>query len=146
MSARLDVLAAVKALIAAACPQATVRGLDADAAKPERIPAGGMVVVREGDPGPATLDLSPLTYNYDHAIPLELSASGDATHSPPQAIDAMLVAIGTALAADRTLGGLVFWLDADAPQVSDITADGAPVAAGADLVLTASYATSNPLT
>ena len=145
MSRRLDVLQALKVLVQAALPGATVKGLDADAAKPERIPPGGMVIVRSGDPGPAAVDLSPLAYNYDHAIPVEVSAYQSSARTTNEVIDDMLTQIGAAIAADRTLGGLCNWLDADAPVIDDVTADGSPAGAGADLVVTASYVTSNPL-
>lgn len=145
MSRALDVRTAIKALIAAALPGASVRGLDADAAKPDRIPPGGLVVVRPGDPGPATIDLSPLTYNYDHAIPVEISGYASVARTPLEVIDDMLVAIGIAIAANRTLGGLCLWLDAEAPAIDDITAEGAPAGAGADLIIIASYVTTNPL-
>ncbi|MGI4880457.1 MAG: hypothetical protein ACRYG4_23570 [Janthinobacterium lividum] len=146
MSRRLDVLKALKAMVQTALPGATVKGLDADAAKPDRIPAaGGLVIIRSGDPGPATSDLSPRAYNYEHAIPLEISAYQSSSRTTSEVVDDMLTQIGAAIAADRTLGGLCFWLDAEAPAIDDVTADGAPAGAGADLVITATYVTSNPL-
>lgn len=146
MSKRLDVLAAVKVLIATALPNATVQGLTADDAKPSRISVGGYVGIGQGDPGPAEIDLSPLTYNFDHAIPVMVLGYETATRSMAEAVDDMLVAIGNAIAADRTLGGLCVWIDAEAPGVADVTTDGTPVAAGADLTIIATYATANPLT
>lgn len=59
MSKRESVLAAVKSLIASVLPAAEVkRNQD----KPERIPAGGIVIVRDGDPGNPEYTLSPLAY------------------------------------------------------------------------------------
>jgi hypothetical protein len=145
VSKRLDVLKAVKALAAAALPGATVLGLDNKAGKPQRVPANGLVVVREGSPGQPAIDLSPLTYNYDHSIPLEVAAYESSSRTPSEALDDMLVAIGAAIAADRTLGGLCDWLDAEAPNVEEFTGEGTAMGAEASLIITAAYNTPNPL-
>ncbi|WP_380787236.1 hypothetical protein [Sphingomonas sp. R86521] len=146
MSKRLAVLIAVKQLIEIALPGAKVLGLDGKEAPPATVPATGMVVVRTGDPGDAEVDLSPLSYNYEHRIPLEVSAIAGRGLSSEEALDAMLVAIGVAVAADRHLGGLCQWLDITSAGTEDIYADGggAPPR-GADIMIIASYSTPNPL-
>jgi hypothetical protein len=102
-SKREQVIDAVKALVASALPNADVkRNLD----KPERIPPGGLVIVRDGDPGEPDVLLSPLTYVYEHRIPLEVAAFPSSTLSREEALDQMLSDIGAAVAADRTRGGL----------------------------------------
>lgn len=146
MSHRLDVLTAVKVLIQTALPGADVKGLDGSAARPTRIPPNGLVIVRSGDPGEAEVDLSPLVYNYEHAIPVEISGYQSSSRTNDQVIDDMMTAIGAAVAADRSLGGLCTWLDAEAPAIDDIATEGATVAAGTTLTLVASYSTPNPLT
>ena len=77
-SKRETVLAAVKALVAAALPGAEVKR---NLAKAERIPPGGLVVIRDGDPGEPEVCLSPLTYLYSHRVPLEIAAYESATLS-----------------------------------------------------------------
>ena len=57
-SKRETVLAAAKTLVAAALPGVEVRR---NLAKTERIPPGGLVVIRDGDPGEPEVSLSPLT-------------------------------------------------------------------------------------
>jgi hypothetical protein len=145
MSKRLRVLLALKSLVAAALPGADVRGLDNGAAKPDRIAPGGRVVVRAGDPGQPEVDLSPPTYHFAHRIPLELAGYPSATQTADAVVDTMLGRIGVAIAADRTLGGLCDHLEALAPGTDDIGADGTAVAGGADLVIVAHYATTDPL-
>jgi hypothetical protein len=135
----------VLALVAAALPGVEVLGLTAEAAKPSRIPAGGRAVLREGDPGDPEVDLSPLTYNYTHAIPIELDANKTAAKEAPEIIDDMLVAIGTAVAANRTLGGLCHFIDAGLPSVDDANAEGARSGSATTLIITAHYTTTNPL-
>lgn len=107
-SKRETVLAAVKALVAAALPGADVKR---NLAKAERIPPGGLVVIRDGDPGEPEVSLSPLTYLYSHRIPLEIAAYESPTLAREQVLDAMTGAIGAAVREDRTLGGLCDFVD-----------------------------------
>lgn len=141
-SKRETVLAAVKALVAAALPGAEVKR---NLAKAERIPPGGLVVIRDGDPGEPEVSLSPLTYLYSHRIPLEIAAYESATLTREQVLDAMTGAIGTAVLANRTLGGLCDWIEAEAPVTDDIEALGALPGRFADLAILAVYATTDPL-
>lgn len=143
MSTRFDVLQAVKALMAKACPRAEVLGIDGSGAAPSRVPPDGLIVVRAGDPGPPVeVTMSPLTYWWDHAIPAEIIAGqpGEA------ALDAMLVAIGDAIVDDRTLGGRCTWLEASSAGTEDVDADGAGSSPrGTAITITASYSTPSPL-
>jgi hypothetical protein len=137
------VIDAVKALVASALPNADVkRNLD----KPERIPPGGLVIVRDGDPGEPDVLLSPLTYVYEHRIPLEVAAFPSSTLSREEALDQMLSDIGAAVAADRTLGGLCEFLETEAPVTDDLETAGAASGRWADAAIIASYSTTNPLT
>ena len=145
MSKRLDVLLALKALVIAALPGVDVKGLDQSAALPANIPANGLVIVRSGDPGEPDIDLSPPAYNFSHRIPLEMAAYQSGAATSEQALDAMMAAIGAAIAADRTLGGRCHWLDAMAPGTDAIVATGARSPLGADLMLVADYTSDSPL-
>ncbi|KQN33617.1 hypothetical protein [Sphingomonas sp. Leaf38] len=146
MSKRLDVLIAVKDLIELALPGAKVLGLDGKESPPATIPAAGMVIVRTGDPGEPEYTFSPLTYFYDHRIPIEVSTTGSPGISSEQALDEMLVAIGEGIALDRTLGGLCDWLDTSSAGTEDIyTEGGGQPPRGAELMIIASYSTTNPL-
>ena len=53
--------------------------------------------------------------------------------------------VGSALSADRTLGGAVDWLEWSAPQTSDLAIDGAGAIAGAVVTVTLFYVTPDPL-
>ncbi len=146
MSKRLDVLMAVKRLIEDALPGARVLGLDGAEAPPAIIPPAGMVVVRTGDPGEPEYTFSPLTYFYDHRIPIEVSALKSSDLTSEQALDVMLIAIGQAVAEDRSLGGLCDWLETTSAATEDIYPDGGgQPPRGADLMIIASYSTPNPL-
>lgn len=146
MSRRLDVLKAIKDMIAEALPNADVIGLDNDDAIPTRPTPGGRVIVRSGDPGEPEIDLCPLTYNFEHEIPLELTGWRDGGKTSEVVLDVMMMAIGEAIEEDRTLGGLCTWMEARSPLTDDVFLEGAAPEDRADLVIVATYATTNPLT
>jgi hypothetical protein len=43
---------------------------------PERVPAAGLIILRDGDPGDPAVTLSPLLYHYDHRAELEVIVQG----------------------------------------------------------------------
>ena len=138
-----QVIAAVVALATAAWPDAKVsRNQDS----PDDIPSGGLAVVRDGTPGDPEFTLSPLTYTYAHAVRIELAVTGATPAERRAKLDAMLVALGEAVEADRTLGGLCEWLEPVAPERGDMRTEGAATASIADLDVIATYSTPNPLT
>lgn len=141
-SKREQVLDAIKALLSSALPNADVRR---NLAKPERIPPGGLVVVRDGDPGEPEVMLSPLVYVYSHRIPIELAAYETSSQSPEQVLDEMLGSIGVAVSGDRTLGGLCDFIEAQAPATDDVETAGARAGRWADAAIVAVYGTSDPL-
>lgn len=144
MSTRRDVTLAVKALVVAALPAARVTGFDTEAVRPQRQAPGGDVMGFPGDPEETGVDLSPLTYFYDHRFPIELAPpAGNA--DPDAAIDEMLVAIGVAVQADRTLGGLCEFLEVSSAEIHDRAAEGAEAIRWAEVGIIASYSTTNPL-
>jgi len=146
MSKRLDVLAAVRAMVESALPGAEFFGPTDDVPDASRIAAGGRVAIGSGDPGDPEVTLGVLTYSWSHRIPIELSALPDGDTSAEAVLDAMATAIGTAIEADRTLGGLVEWLDAEPLTTDQIGLDaGGETARAGDLAVIADYSTSGPL-
>lgn len=141
-SKREQVLDAIKALLTSALPNADVRR---NLAKPERIPPGGLVVIRDGDPGEPEVMLSPLLYVYAHRIPIELAAYETSSQTPEQVLDEMLGVIGAAVSGDRTLGGLCDFIEAQAPATDDVETAGARAGRWADAAIIAVYGTPDPL-
>lgn len=82
---------------------------------PERVPPSGLLILRDGEPGEAEVTLSPLAYHYQHRAEIEAVVQG--AHRDA-AFDTLIARIGTALAADRTLGELCDWVEAEAPKRS----------------------------
>ena len=141
-SKREQVLNAVKALVAAALLDADVKR---NLAKADRIPPGGLVIIRDGDPSEPEVMLSPLLYVYTHRIPIEVAAYETSSQSREQVLDEMLGAIGAAVAVDRTLGGLCDFVEAEAPATEDVETAGARAGRWADAAIVAVYGTTDPL-
>lgn len=141
MTRQFAVLLAVKALVAASLPDAQIKGFDEETSFPQLVPTGGLVVGFPGDPGKPEIDLSPPAWNYEHPIPIEVTAPGGAAGAP---IDAMIAAIGAAVTADPTLGGLCDHLSATAPIRMDRTVNEQTLA-WAEFNIVAEYSTTSPL-
>jgi hypothetical protein len=109
---------------------------------PERVPAGGVVILRDGDPGEPEVTLSPLRYHYAHRAEIEAVVQGT---DRDVAFDTLCARIGAALAADRTLGGLCDWVEAEAPQPVDLPVEGAASLKAAVIRVSLFYTTSDPL-
>ena len=75
----------------------------------------------------------------------EIAAYENATLTREQVLEAMTGTIGAAVMANRTLGGLCDWIEAEAPVTDDIKALGALPGRFADLAILAVYATTDPL-
>lgn len=109
---------------------------------PERIPAAGLIILRDGDPGEPEITMSPLRYHYQHSAEIEVvvqSAGRDA------AFDSLIASIGAALEADRTLGGLCDWIEPEAPKPVDLPVEGAAALKAASITVTLHYTTASPL-
>ena len=111
---------------------------------PERIPASGLIILRDGKPGDPEVTLSPLTYFYEHRAELEVVIQAGTGRDA--LFDALTATIGAALAADRTLGGLCDWVEAEAPEPVDLPIDGAAALKAAVIIVVLHYATADPLT
>jgi len=114
-----------------------------DEVLPERIPPAGLIILRDGQPGEPDVTLSPLRYHFQHRAELEVIIQ-DANFRAT-AFDTLIAAIGTALAADRTLGGLCDWVEAEAPASVDLPVDGAVSLKAAVVTVVLHYTTADPL-
>ena len=109
---------------------------------PERVPAAGLLILRDGEPGEPEVTLSPLAYHYQHRAEIEAVVQGAARDAT---FDALIASIGTALSTDRTLGGLCDWVEAEAPQSVDLPVEGAASLKAAVIPVILSYSTADPL-
>ena len=114
-----------------------------DEVLPERIPASGLIILRDGQPGEPEVTLSPLHYHYQHRAELEVviqSPNGRAS-----AFNTLIAAIGTTIEADRTLGGLCDWVEPEAPASVDLPSEGAAALKAAIVTVVLHYTTTGPL-
>ena len=110
---------------------------------PERVPAEGLLIQRDGEPGEPEVTLSPLRYHYQHRA--EIEAVVQSATDRDATFDALAASVGIALVADRTLGGLCDWVEAEAPRPVDLAVEGAAGLKAAVIAIVLHYATSDPL-
>ena len=140
-SKREQVLAALFAQLETGLP-ATVRRNEA---LPERVPAEGLVILRDGDPGEPDVTLNPRTEFYQHRVELEALMIQPRADGGEAALDTLVQEIGTALALDPSLGGLVENLRLGAPEIGTLAIEGAAPIRTARLILTVEYLAGDPL-
>ena len=110
---------------------------------PERIPATGLIILRDGNPGEPEVTLSPLTWFYQHRAELEVVIQAGSGRDA--LFDALTADIGAVLASDRTLGGLCDWVEAEAPEPVDLPIEGAAALKAAVIIIVLHYSTADPL-
>lgn len=137
MSARETAIAALHsrlvASLAARSPAPTVlRGERI----PQRIPAGGLVVVRDGETVEETPILSPLAWQIEHRAEVEITVAGATPAARNTLLDALLMDIGVAITGNRSLGGAVEWAQPNSASFEDVEFDGAAAARAASVPIT----------
>lgn len=90
-----------------------------NAAWPERVPPGGLVVVRDGETVEEEAMLSPLAYGIVHRADVEVFATDETQR------DAIIEALAVVIRAGRTLGGAVEWAEVGSPDFDTVASEGA---------------------
>ncbi|GIX11600.1 hypothetical protein [Elioraea sp.] len=122
--------AAITAALAARSPEPQVlRGETV----PQRIAAGGLVMIQDGETVEETAILSPLCWQVRHVAEVVVVAPGVTPEARAAALDALLVDVAEAIVADRTLGGAVEWAQPESPTFDDIDTDAAASARAASV-------------
>jgi len=131
-----QVLGALKALLE------TVQGavIERNSVLPEKISDGGLIILRDGDPGQPEQALGGFgSAYYQHAVEIEVYIEEGDAAARDAAFDALLQQIGAALEADPTLGGLAFDLTYGRPEPAIEAIAGAPAIKSATLSMTVDY-------
>ena len=110
---------------------------------PERIPPAGLMILRDGNPGEPGVTLSPLMYHYQHRAELEVIVQTSTERDAR--FDNLIVRIGAAITADRTLRGRCDWVEAEAPEPVDLPVEGGAALKAAIVPIILHYATSDTL-
>ena len=140
MTAREQLMAAILAALGT-----TGAKVIRNAEVPTTVPAEGLVILRDGEPGEPEVTLSPLSFTFTHAAQLEAYAQASAKTARTATLDGLVSAIGTALAADRTFGGLADWSMPGGPTITDHGSTGAQSIAAATIPLVCIYTVNDPL-
>jgi len=113
---------------------------------PEKIPDGGLIILRDGDPGEPEQALGGFgsTY-YQHAVEIEVYVEEGDAAVRDTAFDDLLQQIDAVLEADPTLGGLAFGLTYGRPETSIEAVPGAPAIKSATLTVSVDYESDAPL-
>lgn len=98
-----------------------------NAAWPERVPPGGLVVVRDGETVEEEAMLSPLAYGIMHRADVEVFADNESAR------DTIIATLAAAIDADRALGGAVEWSEAGSPDYDTVAPEGSAAVAAATL-------------
>lgn len=142
MSRREQILAALSAVLAGQLATLVRR----NEVLPEKVPAAGLVILRDGEPGEPDITLNPRTEFYAHRVELEVYVPRDPSGGGEAALDQLLGAIRAALRVDETLGGLAENLTPSAPETGALALEGAPPMLTARIIVTIEYLVSDPLT
>lgn len=111
---------------------------------PAEVPPAGAIILRDGDPGEPEVTLSPLAYHYQHRAEVDILIDRPAS-ARDAAFDTLVRAVGTAVAADRTLGGLCDWAEGASPAPLSLAIEGAEGLKAATIFVVLHYSTSDPL-
>ena len=143
MSSKTEqVLQAIKACLGT-IPDATV---ERNIAVPAKILAGGLIVLRDGDPGEPDTALGGFgSAYYGHRVEVEVHVQEADPTARDIAFDDLVMAVGTALAADPTLGSLVFGMSYGRPASDLEPIEGAPAIKSGVIEVIAEYETVAPL-
>jgi hypothetical protein len=124
-----------------------IRSNRPSSARPASIGAvGGLVILRDGDPGEPERALGGFgSAYYEYTVEVEVYVEEGDAAARDAAFDDLLQQIGAALEADPTLGGLAFGLTYGRPEPAIEAVAGAPAIKTATLSMTVDYETSAPL-
>lgn len=113
---------------------------------PQSLPAGGLVVVRDGETVISEAIMSPLRFHMEHAAEVEVVVGGATAAARAAAIDALLVALAAGVSANRTLGGAVEYAEVGTADLEDIEFEGAAALRAARFSVTLQFsAAETPL-
>lgn len=112
---------------------------------PTKVPADGLIILRDGDPGEPEVTLSPTRYHYQHRAEIEALVQHGDPAQRDTALDALLETVAQALDGQTSLGGLVDYLHIETPDFLSETVEGAPTIKAAVVPIILEYSTSNPL-
>lgn len=142
-SARETALLALYTLLQGVSGPEVLRNADL----PEDVPAGGLVILRDGktDPEATEETLSPHTYHYQHHAEVEVYSQLGTAEERDEQIDDVQQAIGAAMAANPTLSGAVEWVEIWPPEKVIEPVEGAASITGTVFDAVLHFSTTSPI-
>ena len=118
--------------------------VERNTAAPEKIPAGGLIVLRDGDRGEPEQTLGGISgVYYSHTIEVYVEVADAAKRDA--AFDALVHKIGVVLDGDPTLGGPAFGMTYARPEIDTEAVAGAPAIKTGTVEVIVEYETGTPL-
>ena len=120
--------------------------VERNTAVPARIPKGGLIVLRDGDPGEPEQALGGVgNVYYSHAVEVEVYVETGEASARDAAFDDLVLKIGAVLDGDPSLGGLAFGMTYSRPEVDTEAVIGAPAIKTGTIDVIVEYETETPL-
>lgn len=114
--------------------------------EPAAIPDGGLVSLLDGEPGAPEVYLGrPPQYAYSHEATLLVLVQKQGAEVRDALLDELLRAIGAAVEADPTLGGVVEFAQVSAPAPLTEPIEGARSVKGCEIAVVLDYVSPAPL-
>lgn len=112
---------------------------------PEKVPAGGLIILRDGEMGEPEVTLSPLSYYWNHNASAEVLVQHANAARRDALLDDLFQKIAAAVVADETLGGLCDRTMPLPPDISNLAIDGASSVKAAIIPIELVYTTDSQL-
>lgn len=112
---------------------------------PQKIPDGGLVILRDGNVGEPEILLSPPCYIFTHRAELEVIVQKVTSAERDQNLDAILVQIGELLQEDPRLSGEVDYMHAGSPEFVEELVEGGMTIKGAIVPIILEYSSNSNL-
>lgn len=116
-----------------------------NAALPERISDHAMAILRDGEMGEPEVSLSPLTYHWQHSVAIELFVADPDASARDARLDGLLTELATLIEADRTLAGVVEYVEIGPPKFDELAPDGTSGIKACLLPVVLHYSSAGPL-
>lgn len=113
---------------------------------PQKIPDGGLVILRDGDVGEPEILLSPPYSIFTHRAEIEVIVQKVTSAERDQTLDNLLVQVGELLQEDSQLGSEVDYMHADPPEFVEEPIEGGVTIKGAIVPIVLEYTSNNSLT
>ena len=112
---------------------------------PQKIPASGLVIMRDGKQGVPEILLSPPICLFNHEAEVEVIVQAVKSEDRDRLLDELLEKIGELISSDKTLSGLTDFIYPKPPEIIEDYIEGAPLIKAAIIPVVLQYSTISPL-